>query len=383
MTDYAIIHSHDGAADDVMALLLLLFKHDLLATVLTPADSRLPTALEITKKVLAYAGPETPLIINDVDTPNSFPDAWRDETNDIVDLLRVPNGDTATIQTHDMLHLLKIMRECNKKIIFVETGPMTALARILEADPSLSLKIHQVVWTAGSLNKEGYNPPKGCDGTQTWNAYVDPASAALVWGMHLNIVLLTREATNKALLAGEFFDNIPDTVRGKIFKNVYSYYSTQKFYRLWDVLTVTFLDNPTAFTTVDTKVRMIATGPSQGRTEPHPDGIQVTAVIDVDIPSFNDYVFRVLTPQGYGDWDEVPVRWREIVQPIVADLPFDFSFMMEYIDGPELSLSWKDGGAFMIEDNVIKFGVFLYQGGTVFFELPRDTDLVKQHLYSL
>ena len=296
MNDYAIIHSHDGAADDVMALLLLLFNHDLLATVLTPADSRLAAATEMTKKVLAYAGSTVPFIINDVDTPNSFPDAWRDEANDIVNILTT-GVSASSIKTYDMLHLLTIMRECEKKIIFIETGPMTALARILKAEPSLATKIHKVIWTAGSINKEGYHPPKGCNGTQTWNAYIDPLSAHEIWDLGLDIVLLTREATNKAVLAGEFFDNLPNTERGKIFKDVYAYYKKQSFYRLWDVLTVSYLDIPDAFTSVQVKALMVPSGPSQGRTKVHPDGNTVTAVVDVNIDRFNNFIFDVLKDQ--------------------------------------------------------------------------------------
>jgi len=294
MSEFAIIHSHDGAADDVMALLLLLLQHDLLATVLTPADSRLDAATEMTKKILAYAGPNVPFVVNNVETPNSFPDSWRDESEQIVDILSTPFGDSKSIQTFDMLHLLTIMRDCDKKIIFIETGPMTTLARILRADPSLTNKIHKVIWTAGSLEKEGHNPPQGCDGTQTWNAYIDPPTAALVWDLDLDLVLLTREATNKAVLAGEFFDNLPNTINGKIFKDVYTYYCGQSFYRLWDVLTVTYLDIPTAFTTIQTKTELVSSGPSQGRTLADPDGRTVTAVVDVDIKQFNNFVFSVL-----------------------------------------------------------------------------------------
>lgn len=72
MENYAIIHSHDGAADDVMALLLLLTNHDLLATVLTPADSWIKPATEMTQKVIAHCNPEVPFILNDVEIPNSL-----------------------------------------------------------------------------------------------------------------------------------------------------------------------------------------------------------------------------------------------------------------------------------------------------------------------
>ncbi len=293
--NFAVIHSHDGAGDDQMALLLLLTKHKLLATVLTPADSYLDPAKEMTQKILALTDNEDiPFIINDVDTPNLFPSEWRKESYNVNKLVKTEK-EYVHIKNKNIEDLVQIILKSDKNIIFIETGPLTTLAQCLQIDPSIEHKISRIIWTGGSFNGKSVSRPEGCDGSQTYNSYCDPSSANIVWLTSIEIVLLTREVTEKALLSEEFYGNLPKSKYGEIYRQVYSFYVSQPYYRLWDVLSVSYLDMPHIFKFEEHKCRIISNGESQGRTEICTSGRNVVAVTDVNLDEFYSYVLDRLS----------------------------------------------------------------------------------------
>ena len=293
--DHVVIHSHDGAADDIMALLLLL-KHDVIATVLTPADSHLGPALQMTKQILAHHKPEVPCILNDVEPPNSFPDTWRDESIPVSEILGQKLGEdlTSSIKTQTMSDLVSIIQKETRPIIFIETGPLTALSHLLTLDQSIADKIETVIWTGGSFTIDTSCPPDRCDGSQTWNAYIDPISEDKVWSTDLKIVLLTREVTSKGILAGKLYNNLPDTKAGNIYKEVYRYYVEQSFYRLWDVMTAVYYECPEIFTSCLVPTKIVVDGEKRGCTLKHDDGKTITAVIDIDYDRFVYHLHKSL-----------------------------------------------------------------------------------------
>jgi len=291
---FSIIHSHDGAGDDQMALLLLLTKYKLLATVLTPADSYLEPAKEMTQKLLTITNCEDiPFIVNDIDTPNTFPLQWRDESYSINNLIKI-DKDYKHIKTFNLEKLVEIILASEKRIIFIETGPLTTLSQCLKLAPSIEHKISKVIWTGGSFGLNGFNPPDNCDGSQTYNSYCDPSSANDVWQTSIDIVLLTREVTEKAFLSKEFYENLPLSKYGSIFRDVYSFYVDQSYYRLWDVLTVSYIDIPNSFNHVKHRCKIIVEGESQGKTETCDDGKEVVAITNVDLNDFYSYVLKQL-----------------------------------------------------------------------------------------
>ena len=289
---FNIIHSHDGAADDQMALLLLLTKHKLLATVLTPADSRLTPAKEMCQKILALTDSiEIPLIVNDTNVPNPFPEKWRDESNEVNELID-HNIAGIDFKIGDIKLLTDIILGSDKDIIYIETGPLTTLAQCLKLNPLVEKKISKIIWTGGSFGPNGTYLPEGCDGSQTYNSYCDPYSAKVVFDTNIEIILLTREVTELALLSRDLYDNLPETKYGDLYRRVYGYYIDMSFYRLWDVLTVSYIDIPEAFKQEYLKCKLVTEGTSSGRTLKDDYGREVCAVYDVNLNLFYDYVIK-------------------------------------------------------------------------------------------
>lgn len=293
MNGYNIIHSHDGAADDQMALLLLVAQYKLSAVVLTPADSHAEPAEEMCKKILTATNNwSVPLIVNNAHIPNPFPIEWRDESTAINKLIDVVID--TRITTKHMSDLITIIEKSELPIIYIETGTLTTLATCLSINPSIESKIKKIIWTGGSFDRPMLNPPHGCDGTQTYNSYSDPFSANLVFSTNIEIMLFTREVTEKAHLTREFYDNLPKSPYGEIYKSVYSFYINMPSYRLWDVLTVAFINIPKAFNTTHHNCKLITDGASAGKTEICDDGRIVEAVYDVNLELFYANVIDTL-----------------------------------------------------------------------------------------
>lgn len=301
-----VIHSHDGAADDQMALLLLkTMKHvNLLGVVVMPADSILESALSITN----YIADTTPVFVHDVKTPNRFPEEWREETNDISRLIneiaeqnpkssetpRIPR--TLRTRQFGIWELIEVIRH-NYDITFIETGPLTVLADCIKLCPDISDHINHVIWTGGGFDdvpsKSIIQQYREFDGTQSWNALIDPISVKIVFDSKLKLTIFPRELTDSAKLTKTFYDNLPDTTNGRIYKQVYSKYLLMEFYRLWDVLTVSFVGCD-IFQSEQRKLSVMVDGSSMGRTITSDIGRMADVVTKVNIDQFYTYLLNQL-----------------------------------------------------------------------------------------
>lgn len=286
------IHSHDGAADDQLATVMLLNMNlNLIAVCVTPADSYYETAVKMTKKL--YNGP---IIINNNIFDNNFPKSWRDETYDICRLMDAEEIELPHVSDDvvECMKLIDIIQNSKNSITFIETGTMNLLAKCLKLDPSIGNKITNVIWTAGSQTI-AKSPPPGCDGTQTWNCYIDSKSAQYVFeNTNMEIVLFTREVTDKVKLTREFLDMLPDTYYGNLFRKVYSYYVEQEFYRLWDVMTATYPLTSKLFQFEYIHMQIITHGESEGKTEISNNGRFVKFLKDVDPQKIYNFIVEML-----------------------------------------------------------------------------------------
>ena len=193
--------------------------------------------------------------------------------------------------------LTNIIMTSPKPIVWLETGPLTALAACLDKEPKVSQKITKLIWMGTSfvtlINGTSFCP--GTDGSQEWNAFCDPKAMATVFESDIDITVCTRELCNKVKIDLDFYESLPDTISGNIFKKIYSLYWKDDYYRMWDVLTASYLDVPEIFTTEIKTVSVIAEGEKQGCSVEDVDGRQITVVTDVDKDKFYEYVLEQLS----------------------------------------------------------------------------------------
>eukprot|EP01091_Cochliopodium_minus_P019928 TRINITY_DN8542_c0_g1_i1.p1 TRINITY_DN8542_c0_g1~~TRINITY_DN8542_c0_g1_i1.p1 ORF type:complete len:139 (-),score=29.15 TRINITY_DN8542_c0_g1_i1:130-546(-) len=104
------------------------------------------------------------------------------------------------------------------------------------------------------------------DGTQSWDSFVDTKSAYEIFQNKKmpEFVIITRELTEKAILSQKkLVQNLPDTPKGNVWKEIYPMYKDQESYRMWDVVTAYYIGYPSFFTSRNSFVKCILDGPSR------------------------------------------------------------------------------------------------------------------------
>lgn len=246
-----VIHSHDGAADDQLALTILLQipTIEVIGIIITNADCYLSPALEATLKILKRFRRESiPIGLNFMNINNRFPDEWRKESFE----MNASIEETITLSNYvieDGVRLFLRLIENETEISVCETGPLNFLARAIQANRGLIEKnVKKIVWMGGCFEKsESCTLPDWTDGTQSWNAFADSESAKEIFDNRIiPLTLSTADITDKAIITKEFYNRLPSSKSGNLFKKLYSNVKDQPYYRMWDVLTAMVFDEAIA-----------------------------------------------------------------------------------------------------------------------------------------
>ncbi|MBD2868278.1 nucleoside hydrolase [Paenibacillus arenilitoris] len=301
--------NHDAGVDDLVSLFLLLQMDDveLIGVSVIPADGYLEPGVNASRKIIDRFGKPASHANVEVARSNSrgrnpFPAEWRMHTF-FVDALPILN-ESGTMLTKEAKipahrHMIERIRESDRKVTLLFTGPLTDLARALDEAPDIEANIERLVWMGGTFRDVGNVLEPEHDGTAEWNAFWDPEAAARVWESGIPILLVALESTNKVPLTpkirarwallrrhvgldfvGQCYAACPPLV----------YMETNSTYYLWDVLTTAVVGNPGLVETRTVRSAVIKDGPSQGRTVETEGGRPVSLVHDVDPDRFFDYI---------------------------------------------------------------------------------------------
>ncbi|MGN7457555.1 nucleoside hydrolase [Paenibacillus pasadenensis] len=309
-----VYFNHDGGVDDLVSLFLLLQMEqvDLIGVSVIDADCYVEPAVSASRKIIDRYG-RAELKGLEVARSNSrgknpFPKDWRMHAF-YVDALPLLNerSDVVTKEAAKPAHLdlIEKVSKCPEKATLLFTGPLTDLARALDADPSIEAKIEKLYWMGGTFLPDGNVHEPEHDGTAEWNAFWDPEAAKRVWDSGIKIEMVALESTNKVPLTvdtrkewaqlrrfegidflGQCYATVPPLV----------HFATNSTYYLWDVLTTAIIGKPELVSSHEVACDVLADGPSQGRTIPSEGGRIVTVVDDVDPEAF----FRYLTDLARG-----------------------------------------------------------------------------------
>lgn len=300
--------NHDGGVDDLVSLFLLLNMPDveLVGVGVIPADCYLEPAVSASKKIIHRFGKEQHQSIrvaaSDSRPVNPFPKDWRMHAF-LVDALPVLNEhQPVTVADSDLpahLDLVRAVRKSDTPVDLVFIGPLTDLARALDADPEIERHIGTLYWMGGTFLPQGNVEEPEHNGTAEWNAFWDPQAVARVWNSNLTIQLVALESTNKVPLTievrqkwasarqfigldfvGQCYALVPPLV----------HFQTNSTYFLWDVLTTAAYGQPQLVAQRAVHSEVVATGPAQGQTIVSDNGRLVQLVHDVDREAFFTYI---------------------------------------------------------------------------------------------
>jgi purine nucleosidase len=286
-----VYFDHDAGVDDLLSVIFLLGMQDLsvLGIGVTPADCYLPTGLPATLKILQLLGhSQIPVSGGTLEGVHPFPDVWRAHS-DLVDGLPILNAKpyppANLLPAHELL--INTLRSATEKVTLLFTGPLTHLAAALNAAPELESKIERLYWMGGAVDVRGnVAAPEApeADGTAEWNVYWDAPSAARVWQSSIPITLVGLDATDKVPVTQEFVDRLGQQRQYLLSDLAYQcwLFTFGTGYHLWDTLTTLALGYPDIVSIKDVPTTIITSGPSEGRTQPDPNGRIVQVAYDVD-----------------------------------------------------------------------------------------------------
>jgi inosine-uridine nucleoside N-ribohydrolase len=213
-------------------------------------------------------------------------------------LTRLPGGAEPGHQ-----FLARKLREANRPLTILMTGPVTNLAAALQAEPELAAKIEEVVWMGGALHVPGNVRDYEHDGSAEWNAYWDPPATHRLWQSQLPLTLFPLDATNHVPVTMDFLYRLAQQRRyprsdlaGQCWALTVGTIPTAEYtYFMWDTLTTGYLGAAHCMTFREARTEVIPTGPSAGRIKEGAAGNKVIRVADrVDVPQFYAYLLELL-----------------------------------------------------------------------------------------
>ena len=185
-----VVVDTDLALDDIMALLYLLQRDDVVidaVTIVGTGEAHCDPGVRNAIRLLdarrrdgrpVACGRETPL-----QGTNAFPEEWRTAVDDLsmLDLPEVGRGADPRGATRLLLDTL------DGDATLITLGPLTNVAQALRADPGFASRVPEFVAMAGAIDAGGNTP----SGVAEYNVWVDPLAAKeVIEGMDVTLVPL-------------------------------------------------------------------------------------------------------------------------------------------------------------------------------------------------
>lgn len=201
-----VVFDTDLAFDDIMALLYLLQRDDVVLDAVTIAgtgEAHCDPGVANALGLLALGGANDTPVACGRETPlqgsNAFPDEWRVAVDDLsmLDLPEVGRGADPRGAAQLLLDTL------DGDATLITLGPLTNVAEALRADPELSSRVPEFVAMAGAIDVAGNTP----NGVAEYNVWVDPLAAKeVIEGMEVTLVPL--DATDDVPFTSFFADTL-------------------------------------------------------------------------------------------------------------------------------------------------------------------------------
>lgn len=290
--------NHDGNIDDLVSYLLFLQAPEikLLGVGAIDADGYVDPSVEVCRKLtdrFNTRGDKLEVAKSNSRAVNQFPEAWRTASYSFNSLpILNESGKMVTKEADQPAHLDMVtkLENATAPVTVVMTGPLTDLARALDAAPEIETKIEKLYWMGGSLDGHGNVVQVNADGTQEWNAFWDPYSVERVLASNIPMEVIGLESSEELPLTNELkmhWAGLRKYPAVDLAGQAYSLLvnppiQTAQLY-FWDILTVISALYPEVVLTAEKrKVKVITKGTAAGRMEEDPNGREITLVTKAD-----------------------------------------------------------------------------------------------------
>ncbi|MCT6821482.1 MAG: nucleoside hydrolase [Lactobacillus apis] len=290
--------NHDGNIDDLVSYLLFLQAPEikLLGVGAIDADGYVDPSVEVCRKLtdrFNTRGDKLEVAKSNSRAVNQFPEAWRTASYSFNSLpILNESGKMVTKEADQPAHLDMVtkLENATEPVTVVMTGPLTDLARALDAAPEIESKIEKLYWMGGSLDGHGNVVQVNADGTQEWNAFWDPYAVERVLASNIPMEVIGLESSEELPLTNELkmhWAGLRKYPAVDLAGQAYSLLvnppiQTAQLY-FWDILTVISALYPEVVLTAEKrKVKVITKGTAAGRMEEDPNGREITLVTKAD-----------------------------------------------------------------------------------------------------
>lgn len=290
--------NHDGNIDDLVSYLLFLQAPEikLLGVGAIDADGYVDPSVEVCRKLtdrFNTRGDKLEVAKSNSRAVNQFPEAWRTASYSFNSLpILNESGKMVTKEADQPAHLDMVtkLENATEPVTVVMTGPLTDLARALDAAPEIEAKIEKLYWMGGSLDGHGNVVQVNADGTQEWNAFWDPYAVERVLASNIPMEVIGLESSEELPLTNELkmhWAGLRKYPAVDLAGQAYSLLvnppiQTAQLY-FWDILTVISALYPEVVLTAEKrKVKVITKGTAAGRMEEDPNGREITLVTKAD-----------------------------------------------------------------------------------------------------
>ncbi len=298
----------DMAVDDWMAMLYLLQRPDVevLAISVTGAgETHCKPGVQNALNLIALAGdPEIPVACGR-ETPlqgdHAFPDWLRDNVDALAGLT-IPTNPASPFERTSVELLTTTIQQSPEEVTLVTLGPLTNIAELLEADPSLIENIQMIYVMGGAVDVPGnIGFMVAGNAVAEANIYVDPHAAAVVFASGAPITLVPLDATNHAPLTRDFFERLAEDHTTPEAEFVYEALTQQSdfidsgFYFFWDPLAAAIATDETLATIEERNLTVIEEeGAESGRTLESESGSPIRVAVEADGEQFKMVFLDIL-----------------------------------------------------------------------------------------
>ena len=139
-----------------------------------------------------------------------------EEANDIhgesaLDGAELPEPKIELSPLHAVDLIAKLIRESDKSVTLIATGPLTNIALFLKMHPRLKPKISEIVFMGGSASRGNRTP------YAEFNIWMDPEAAEVVLQSGLPLTMCGLDVTHQALVTPDIFNEL-DKINSKLSK---------------------------------------------------------------------------------------------------------------------------------------------------------------------